>query len=55
MSKQHEWIIHELEDLARYARENRMRALAELLIEARTMAMLEVANHPTEETLDNSD
>ncbi|MCC6000624.1 MAG: hypothetical protein JJU19_07140 [Pararhodobacter sp.] len=42
----HDWIVHELEELAQYARSNHMAALASLLIEARTMAMLEIANLP---------
>ena len=41
---QHEWIVREIEDLARYARDNQMKALAELLDEARTMAWLEIVN-----------
>ncbi len=41
---QHEWIVREIEDLARYARDNQMKALAELLDEARSMAWLEIVN-----------
>ena len=41
---QHDWMIRVLDDLAAYARENAMPALAEHLAQARLLAITEIAN-----------
>lgn len=41
---QHEWMIRVLDDLAAYARENAMPALAHHLAQARLLAIIEIAN-----------
>lgn len=46
---QHEWMIRVLDDLATYARENAMPALAEHLTQARLLAVTEMANIEAEE------